>query len=115
MDPRKVFGNRSERLAADFLLKKGYRILARQYKNSIGEIDIVAQDADEIVFVEVKARRSSTFGFPEESVTARKLEKIAAVGQLFLQERNNAEVAHRIDVIAIESSGNITHIVGAHG
>lgn len=115
MDPRKLFGNRSERQAADFLLRKGYKIVARQYKNRFGEIDLVARDGQEIVFVEVKARRSDAFGYPEESVTRKKLEKIAWVGELFLQDRRWSNVSYRIDVVAIEPSGEFTHLIGVGG
>ena len=69
MDPRRLFGNKAEKLAERYLKKKGYKILDRQFVTRYGEIDLVAREGDEIVFVEVKARRSTAFGYPEESVT----------------------------------------------
>ena len=114
-DIRRLFGNRAEQQAAEYLKQKGFRILEWQYKLKIGEIDLVARDGDEIVFVEVKARRSSDFGYPEESVTASKLEKIARVGEEYLRDHKLLNSAFRIDVIAIEQDQQppkITHIPG---
>lgn len=113
MDARRIFGNKAEKLAADFLKGQGMKILARQYKTKIGEIDLITRDGDEIVFVEVKARRSNEFGYPEESVTSTKLKKIISVGQEYLRDHYFEEVPHRIDVVAIETGVDpvkITHI-----
>ena len=63
-----VYGKRSEIIAADYLKKKGYKILETNYKNKVGEIDVIAKDKDYIVFVEVKARMSQAFGHPFEAV-----------------------------------------------
>ena len=114
---RRLFGNRAERQAARFLKAKGMTILARQFQTRFGEIDLVARDGDEVVFVEVKARRSDAFGAPEESVTASKLQKIAAVGQQFLDQKRLDHVPFRVDVVAIitEPALEIRHIVGVGG
>lgn len=112
---RRLFGNKSEKLAAKFLQRAGYKILDTQFAQRFGEIDLIALDGDEVVFVEVKARRSSDFGYPEESVTRRKLEKIARVGEYYLKENGWERRPYRIDVIAIEGEGkgaDIHHIVG---
>lgn len=101
MDLRRIFGNKAENLAAKMLRKKGMRIIETQYKTKFGEIDLIALDGDEVVFVEVKARRTADFGHPEESVTASKLKKIMAVGAQFLSEKNWEQRPHRIDVVAI--------------
>ncbi|MCH8049350.1 YraN family protein [Patescibacteria group bacterium] len=114
-DLRRVFGNKAEDLAAAFLKKKGLKILAQQYKTNIGEIDLVAKDGDEIVFVEVKARRSSHFGYPEESVTKSKLKKIVLVAEQYLREKKFERAPFRIDVIAIEldqEPPKVTHLEG---
>lgn len=108
---RRQFGNEAEKEAARFLKKAGMKILERQYRTRFGEIDLIAKDGDEIVFVEVKARKSAVFGYPEESVTARKLEKIARVGEHYLARKG--DVPHRIDVVAIEYDQDpprITHL-----
>ena len=70
-----TYGKRSEIIAADFLKEKGYKILETNYKNVVGEIDIIAQDKDCIVFVEVKARLSQKFGHPLDAIDERKQEK----------------------------------------
>lgn len=102
MDPRRRFGNVGEELAATFLESQGMNILASQYKKHFGEIDLIAQDGDEVVFVEVKARTTSMFGYPEDSVTPKKIGHILRVAQSYLQEKQQTESPWRIDVLAIE-------------
>lgn len=102
LDARRIFGNKSEDLAAKYLKNLGLKILERQFKTKIGEIDLIAKDGDEIVFVEVKARKSNEFGYPEESVTPKKLEKIARVGEQYLLMKKLEQSPFRIDVVAIE-------------
>ena len=109
-DVRRLFGNKSENLAASYLKRKGFKILERQFITRFGEIDLIAKDGDEIVFVEVKSRRNLDFGYPEESVTPRKIEKIATVGAQYLQKRKMETAEFRIDVIAIEGDEKINHI-----
>jgi len=112
MDVRRKFGNRGEDLAASYLEKKGLKILARQYTTRLGEIDLVCREGEEIVFVEVKTRATKTFGYPEESVTQKKLEKIARVGEQYLQEYFLEACPFRVDVVAIETDSKepvITH------
>ena len=115
VDVRRTMGNAAEDQAAAFLIGKRMTILARQYRKRLGEIDIVALDRGEVVFVEVKARKTREFGYPEEAVTARKLAKIAAVGEIFLREQNLLRSSYRIDVIAIDQSIDpveIHHVIG---
>jgi putative endonuclease len=115
MDIRRVFGNSAEDLAAKFLKAKGYRILTKQFTTRYGEIDLIARLGDEVVFVEVKARRGSAFGYPEESVTQKKLEKITLVAQEYLKKKGWESRDHRIDVIAIEygeGDPEILHLEG---
>jgi putative endonuclease len=94
-------GNRGEDAAVDFLKNNGYRILVRKYKNKIGEIDIVARDADTLCFVEVKTRSNCSCGTPLESVTLQKQRKIAQVALSFLKEKNLLEKKARFDVVGI--------------
>ena len=118
MDFRRIFGNKAEDLAASMLKKKGMRIIATQYKTKFGEIDLIALDGDEVVFVEVKARRTSDFGHPEESVTTTKLKKIMAVGAQFLSSKNWEHRPHRIDVVAVtygEGDPEFHHLEGVGG
>jgi putative endonuclease len=112
MDDRRRFGNRGEQLAAEFLESQGMEIIAAQYKKSFGEIDLIAQDGDEVVFVEVKARATSSYGYPEDAVSPKKVGHIVRVGQSFLIQ-HQIEGPWRIDVLAIEygqSPPKITHL-----
>jgi putative endonuclease len=99
-------GTLGEDAAVEYLGKKGYRILERNYRFERGEIDIIAEEREVLVFVEVKARRSQAFGEPHEAVTARKQNQIRKVaeGYLFLHEINDKEC--RFDIIAIHYKGS---------
>lgn len=100
---RKNFGDSAERLAALHLEQNGYRILARNVRTRYGEIDLIAEDADGIAFVEVKARRGQTHGAPEEALTPRKQLKLVQLGDAFIAEHQiYADKAWRIDVVAVE-------------
>jgi putative endonuclease len=114
MDERKIFGNRGEDLAAEALTAKGLRVIQRQYKNQFGEIDLICQDGDEIVFVEVKSRESDSYGYPEDAVTPNKIRHILMVSEGYLASLPQ-ERPWRIDVVAIEFAyepPRITHIEG---
>ncbi|HLD87952.1 MAG TPA: YraN family protein [Candidatus Omnitrophota bacterium] len=111
-------GRWGEERAAEFLKAKGYCILERNYKNKIGEIDIVVSDGKTLVFVEVKTRRSLAYGPPYDSVTRHKQTKIARVALSYLKYRfGTVDVNARFDVISIvrdESGGaRIEHIRNA--
>ena len=98
---KNIYGKTSEIIAADFLKKKGYKILAMNYKNKIGEIDIIAKDKKIIVFVEVKARLSKAFGHPLEAIDERKQFKIRQVAQLYLMMNKIEENNCRFDAVSI--------------
>jgi putative endonuclease len=119
MDVRRSLGNEGESIAADYLRAKGYVVAARQHRTPFGEIDIVALDGKEVVFVEVKTRQDTTFGFPEEAVTPQKIAHVAAAGQAFLQERAWDDRPFRIDIIAIllppGEDPKIEHLEGVDG
>ena len=93
-----------EALAVAHLKARGYEILARNYRAVRGEIDLVAQDGDCIVFVEVKTRRSLKFGLPQAAVTAQKQRQISKVALAYLQTHNLFDAPCRFDVIAIHLS-----------
>lgn len=101
MDKRRKLGNDGEELAARFLKNIGYKIIARQERTKFGEIDLVAKDGREIVFVEVKTRKTLEYGHPEEAVHPIKLAHMSAAGEAYLSEKRIEGVAHRYDVIAI--------------
>ena len=112
---KNIFGKKNEIIAADYLKNKGYQILEMNYKNKIGEIDIVAKDKDYLVFVEVKARMSTAFGDPAEAVTLEKQKKIFMVAQLYLITHGKTNANCRFDVIAVIGDENrqIRHIQNA--
>ncbi|MGD9116200.1 MAG: YraN family protein [Dehalococcoidia bacterium] len=99
---RRDTGILGEKLAKDYLKRRGYRIRQTNYRCPEGEIDIVAERKDCLVFVEVKTRRSLEFGSPEESVTAGKREKLRAAAARYLQACDGLPRLWRIDVVAIE-------------
>jgi putative endonuclease len=107
---KRTEGEKGEDLAVAYLEKKGYRILERNYRYERGEIDIVAEDNGALVFVEVKARRSKTFGEPEEAVTESKQRQIKNVAEGYLFEHNIDDRECRFDVVAIDYEGNRTVI-----
>ena len=108
-------GKWGEGVAVRFLQEKGYVLVATNYRCRWGEVDIVAQEGDDLVFVEVRTRRSVLYGTPEESITAVKARKLVATAQEFLQAHDQVHAGWRIDLIAIRLDGDrrvqdITHL-----
>ncbi|GAC1432601.1 MAG: YraN family protein [Chloroflexota bacterium] len=102
---RRGVGQRGEHLAADFLRQRGYEVLAANLRTPYGELDLLCRDGATLVAVEVKTRRSTAFGLPEEAVTPAKLAHISRAMQHYLQGRADGETAEwRIDVIAVDLS-----------
>ena len=99
---RKNSGILGEKLARDFLKKRGYRILETNYRCPHGEMDIIAGDKDILAFIEVRTKKSLEFGTPEESITAAKKERLKAITAHYLQTHDNLPQSLRIDVVAIE-------------
>lgn len=95
------FGKAAENAAATFLKANGYKILERNYKNKFGEIDIIAQLAGVICFIEVKARHSLSLGAPQEAVSLRKQRQIGRVAVYYLKSRKLLEQPARFDVLAL--------------
>ena len=102
---RRETGILGEKLAGDFLRKRGYRIRETNYRCPEGEIDIVASRKNCLVFVEVKTRRSLEFGIPEESITAEKRERLRAAAARYQQAHDKLPQLWRIDVVAVEWDG----------
>ncbi len=99
---RRDTGILGEKLAGDFLKKRGYRIYETNYRCPEGEVDIVARHKDSLVFIEVRSKRSLEFGSPEESITPTKMERLRAVAAHYRQTHNNLPPLWRIDVVAVE-------------
>ena len=110
---KRKLGNLGEELAIKYLRKHNYKILTLNWQKRIGEIDIVAQDQDKtVVFVEVKTRKSASFGPGQEAVNSLKQHKLIKTAQYYILENYNFEVPWRIDVIAVDldSKNQIGHI-----
>jgi putative endonuclease len=94
-------GREGELIAASFLKKNGYRISEFNFRCPLGEIDIIAREKSELVFIEVKTRKSRALGYPEQAVGIRKQRKMSQLALWYLQEKKLADTAARFDVVAI--------------
>ncbi|GCE13190.1 YraN family protein [Tengunoibacter tsumagoiensis] len=102
--PKQGLGRTGERLAAEQIERQGYIILERNFRCGYGEIDLVAEEGNELVFVEVKTRRGQAYGLPEEAVTLRKQRKLRQVANAYLDLHACFERDWRIDVVAVQLS-----------
>jgi putative endonuclease len=94
-------GKEGEKIAADFLKKNGYRIKEINFRCGLGEIDIIAQEKGELVFIEVKTRKSRELGYPEQAVGTRKQKKMSQLALWYLHKKNITDAGTRFDVVAI--------------
>ncbi len=111
---KKVLGRKGEELVAQYLKKQGCKILKRNYTTPFGEADIIAQDKDEVAFVEVKTRLNDRYGAPSEAVGKSKMRRyrqIAAFYGLTRGEEPNA----RFDVAEVYEDGRIEYYKYAYG
>jgi putative endonuclease len=106
-ESRRIVGQLAENVAAEHLLNLGYTIITRNYHVRGGEIDLVAMDGDEVVFVEVKYRSRSR---PEEALGQRKSSRLRRAALAYLGAFGNKEAAYRFDLIAIEGRDVRHHI-----
>lgn len=104
-------GRAGEAAAGHILRSRGYKIVRTNYRVREGEIDLVTERDGQIVFVEVKTRRSKSFGSPEESLTAEKAARLIAAAQSYLSDTGNEQADWRIDFLGIEMdrSGRVVH------
>jgi len=100
----KLLGKEGEDQAAKFLVKKGYRILERNYRTRNGEIDLITLHEGAVVFVEVKTRTSDAYGAPELAVNARKQGRMIKAALGYIKYKKLHQVPCRFDVVAISSS-----------
>lgn len=100
-------GDLGEAVAAKFLIQKGFRLLDRNVHAPGGELDLIMRERDEFVFVEVKTRKSHTFGFAAESFTPQKVQRmLAAIEHYFLVRKKLDDIpVFRIDFVAVEIQG----------
>lgn len=94
-------GKRGEDIAAEFLKKKGFKIIDRNFRIRGGEIDIVALENDTLVFVEVKTRTSERFGSALEAITPWKLRALIKTAEFYKLKHRGLPDAMRIDAVAI--------------
>ena len=117
LDPRRSIGQKGESAAEQYLRRKGYRIVARNLRSSVGELDLVAEDGQVLVFVEVKARRTDTFGGAIYAVHRRKQEKLIHLAALYLARHHIKDRPCRFDVVLLQGvdavPAQIEHIQNA--
>ncbi len=99
---RRDTGILGEKLAKDFLKKRGYHVLEANYRCPEGEIDIVARHKDYLVFIEVRTKKSLEFGSPEESITLTKKERLRATAYHYRQTHDDLPLLWRIDFVTVE-------------
>lgn len=113
----KNMGLWGENKAVEFLKAKNYTILTRNYHSRFGEIDIIARKQNTIIFVEVKTRKNTAFGFSAEFVDYKKQQKIMKTAQLYINDNFNAEFDYRFDIIEVfhydDNKVNFNHLKGA--
>ncbi len=114
---RQHLGRRGERLAEQALRDAGLCILERRFRTRYGEIDLIAEQGVQLVFVEVKTRRGAGFGRPAEAVTATKRRRLARVAASYLQRHDHDGRPCRFDVVQVhlrpDEPARIEHIVDA--
>ncbi|MGH1363234.1 MAG: YraN family protein [Calditrichia bacterium] len=104
-DHNKQVGSWGESIAAEYLIEKGYSIRYRNYKIGRGELDLIVSKDNTLIFVEVKAGRSSKMGRPEERVTPRKQRQLYRLAQAFIETWKGSEESFRMDVVVVDSKG----------
>ncbi|NWF72202.1 MAG: YraN family protein [Nitrospirae bacterium] len=104
LDPRRIVGQEGESAAEQYLRHKGYRIVARNLRSSVGELDLVAEDGQVLVFVEVKTRRTGAFGGAIHAVHQRKQEKLIQLAALYLARHHIKDRLCRFDVVLLQGT-----------
>jgi len=99
---KKQIGTIGELIAGEHLKKTGHRIIEKNYLIPAGEIDIIAEKDNTLIFLEVKTRTSKYFGLPEESIVPARSRRIRKVAEIFLAENNCYKINARFDVISIQ-------------
>ena len=109
-DPRRQLGDQGEDLAAAALKQQGYKILERNYVTPLGEIDLIARQGKTVVVVEVKTRRGSRFGAPQEAVHPGKQDRLRRLADYYLKAKRLTGTPVRFDVVAITLADNIPQV-----
>lgn len=100
-------GAKGELIAKTYLVSKGFKILETNYRNNIGEIDIIALDKNILVFIEVKTRTNINYGYPFEAVNSRKQRKIINCSYVYIKNKMLTDYQLRYDIIEVFLTPNI--------
>lgn len=106
----RALGARGEAIAAAWLEEHGYRVLDRNFRTRFGEIDLIARQGRELVFIEVKTRRGRRFGTPAEAVDARKRRCWMLAAEVYLARRGRPGVPFRFDFVGVDLSGDAPRV-----
>jgi len=114
---RITIGRHGEDIAAKYLRRQGFKVIKQNYRCRLGEIDIIARDGEELVFIEVKTRTSHSCGHPAQAVDRRKQGQLVKAAQTFMTETKQHDSPARFDVVAIQleedMAAEIDHIRNA--
>lgn len=102
MNTKIKIGKFGQQLAAEFLQKRGYEIIGQNFFTRLGEIDLIARDGEQLVFIEVKTRLGHNFGLPEEALNSDKAKKIKETALEYLMQNNINSDNYRFDLVAVE-------------
>lgn len=103
---RKKLGQLGERIAENLLVSSGYVIQERNFRCFLGEIDLIAEDNLDLVFIEVRTKTSLTHGTPHESITKSKQQRLHRIAAYYLNKTKQEERSCRFDVVLIQMNGN---------
>ncbi len=95
-------GDRGEMIAWNYLIQRGYRLLEKNYRCRIGEVDVIAKKGKRIAFIEVKTRSSDRYGTPSEAVHAQKQKKMARLAEWYLKEKKIIQAPVSFDVVEVK-------------
>lgn len=117
MDMRSILGRSGEQRAEKYLRRRGYRLVARNYRCPIGEIDLIFLDGKTVVFVEVKTRTNAGHADPQDAVNQHKQKKIGQCARYFLRQTQSEHRVCRFDVLAVvdleDEPFRIEHLIDA--
>jgi putative endonuclease len=105
-EERLKLGRLGEQLAFEKIKRLGYKCIEKNYRCSLGEIDLIAKDGDCLVFIEIKTRKGRTLGYAKEAITPRKIRQISKAALAYMKSNNCCDAKSRFDVIAINILGD---------
>lgn len=95
-------GNEAEQIACNYLAKNGYRVITRNFSCRVGEIDIIAQNGEDLVFVEVRSWHSSATVNPIQTISRRKQERVIKAAEYYLAKHVSRPIPARFDVVIVQ-------------